>query len=287
MATSLGTFPQIQSRPEFAGILKQQETFSTGNAEDPGEEINSWFDKLCMQSGAEIAPSMLVFLSLCFAVTFGGVMFVIQENLLSTAILAIIGFFIPVVILLTMRARRQTLIVGQMPLLADGLARAARTGRSMEQCLHFVAEEVPSPLGDELKLSSGRLAMGLPVNRALNELPERTGVNSLRILTTALTVHQQTGGDIAKVMERMATTLRDRSQFLGRLQASTAASRATAVLMMVIPPLVFIFFMIRDPNYFNSLTSSKFGLYSLVIATILQVIGAIWVLSILQNSKRT
>lgn len=287
MASLTKEYPQIQPRPEFAGILKQQETFSSGDPDDPGESINSWFDRLLLQSGAEISATMVVFLCMCSAMVFGGTMFVIQENLLTTAVLGLIGFFVPIVILIVMRSRRQQLILNQMPMLADGLARAAKTGRSMEHCLQFVALEIPTPLGDEMKNCAGKLEMGLPMGQALSSLPERTGVNSLRIMTTALTVHQQTGGDVVKVLERMANTLRDRLQFLGRLRAATAASQATAILMMVIPPVVLIFFMARDPNYLNLLLVSNWGRYSLVLAVILQVVGIVWVLRIFQTSRRT
>ena len=287
MVTAVQDFPTIKPRPEFAGILKQQETFATGDVDDPGEQINSWFDKLLLQTGAGISPMVVVMLCITSAILFGGLMYVIQENLLTTAILGMIGFIVPIGVLMGMRARRQQLILSQMPLMADGLARASRTGRSMEQCISFVAGELPSPLGDEVKLCSSKLEMGLPMQQALSELPERTGVNSLRILTTALGVHQQTGGDVSRVLERMGTTLRDRLQFLGRLRAATAASRATAILMMVIPPLVLIFFMFRDSNYLTTLTNSSWGRFSLMLAIGLQVVGAIWTLRVLQTSKRT
>lgn len=289
MATDSFTIPKIEPRQEFAGIIKDRETFAASNVEpgDASNEVNSWFDRLMVQSGANISPSIVVLLCMCTALLFGGMLFVIFENLLLTALTALIGFFVPVVVLLAMRSRRQAQIVDQMPPMVDELARAAKAGRSLPACLNLVSEDTPSPLGDEIRICSRKLAMGIPMAAALEELPERTGVNTLRILTTALNVHQLTGGDLVSVLERLSRTLRDRAQFLGRLRAATAASRATAILMLVLPLLILGFFVFREPDYFQRLMGSTWGWAATVTGIVLQIIGAVWVFRILSTTSKS
>jgi tight adherence protein B len=75
--------------------------------------------------------------------------------------------------------------------------------------------------------------------------------------------------------------------YLARLRASTAASRATAILMLVIPPLVLGFFMLRDPEYFSKLFAVKWGRIVTLIAAALDIIGIVWVLRVLKSSQQT
>ncbi|QDU41340.1 Bacterial type II secretion system protein F domain protein [Maioricimonas rarisocia] len=277
----------ITPQPEFAGILRQQETFASGQGDDVGERLNSWFDRLMLQAGMEIAPAMVLALCLCSGATVGGFVFVAQENLLTTALASLLGFILPLIVAMIVRSRRQTTMMNQLPPMIDELARAAKTGRSLESCLQLVAEDTPAPLGTELQLCTRRLALGMPLRDALEQLPTRTGLVSTSVLVTALTVHRETGGDLVKVLERLSQTLRDRLQFQGRLRAATAASRATAILMIALPPAVLMFFTFRDPEYFNNLMTSQWGRTATFTALMLEFVGAMWVMRILRNSQRT
>lgn len=288
MATDAVSFRPIRPRPEFAGILKTDETFArSGDSDSAGEQINGWFDRLMLQSGLETSPRALLMLCLLCAVALGGAVFVLRENILLAALAALPGAWIPVGTAVLARARRQSQILRQMPDMVGELARAARTGRSLEQCVDIVAADTPAPLGDELKRCRQKLQLGLSVAEAFAELPERTGVVSVNIFTMALSVHEQTGGDLVTVLDRLARTIRDRISFLGRLKAQTIASRATAVLMLLLPPFILAFFVFRDPDYFSDLMDSQWGLTTVLTAVTLQIIGSVWVLRILRQSKRT
>lgn len=277
---------RIQPAPAFADILRDREEFAVGDEEGFSEQMNGWFDRLMLQSGTEISPSMILALSVCAAVTAGGIAWVIQENLLTTALAAMLGSMIPIIATVITRARRQKQITEQLPDMVDELARAAKTGRSLEQCLQLVADDTPSPLGDELKLCVRKMELGMSITGAIRDLPDRTGVVSLNVLRTALTVHHQTGGDLISVLDRLSATIRDRISYLGRLQAATAASRASAIMMLVIPPGVVFFFLFRDPTYLERLVDSTWGRNITITAIILQIIGAVWVLRILKSSRQ-
>lgn len=286
MTTSLVTEP-IERRPEFAGILRDEQIYSTGRADDAAERINGWFDRLMIQSGLNVSPPVMLLLCLLGTITLGGGVFVLQENLLTTGLAAALGGAAPLLTAVVQRNRRQMQMLRQMPGMVGELARAARTGRNLEQCFLTVAADTPVPLGSELRLCARKMQMGVGVGAAVRELPERTGLVSANVLVTALTVHQQTGGDLVRVLERLAQTIRDRLTFLGRIRAATAASRATAVLMVALPPLILAFFLMRDPAYFTNLMASRWGRIATGISITLQLIGTAWIVRILKNSRRT
>jgi tight adherence protein B len=132
-----------------------------------------------------------------------------------------------------------------------------------------------------------RLQLGMSIPEALRDLPHRTGLSSTNVLVTALAVHRETGGDLVQVLERLARTIRDRIQFQGRLRAATAASRATAILMVAVPPAVLVFFTFRDPGYLGELMNSAWGRRVTLTAVVLQVVGTLWVLRVLKRSQNS
>jgi len=285
--TSTITRPAIALKPEFEKILRTDEVFGTGVGNDIEDRLNNAFDLLLIRSGLEIAPSMFLLLSMCTGLTLGGLIFVVQENILTTSLGVFAGGLIPLIWALIAQSTRRQKMLTQLPDMIDELARAARTGRSVDQCLMLVAQDTPAPLGSELKRCAGRLDLGIGMPGALADLPVRTGIVTTKILAMALSVHATSGGDLISVLERLSRTIRSRMLYLARLRASTAASRATAILMLVIPPLVLGFFMFRDPAYFSKLFSVKWGRIITLIAAALDVLGVVWVLRVLKNSQQT
>lgn len=279
--------PAVAAEPAYSKILRVEEKFGTGKGADFEDRLNNAFDLMLIRSGIGMAPTLFLMLCACSAITIGGILFVVQENVLTASFGLAFGAAIPVAWALIAQSRRTQKMLGQLPEMVDELARAGRTGRSVEQCFMLVAQDTPSPLGDELKRCAGRLDLGIGMPGALAELPIRTGIVSTKILVMALSVHATSGGDLISVLERLSRTIRGRISFLARLRASTAASRATTVMMLVIPPLVLGFFVLRDPTYFNKLLAVKWGRIVTLVAAALDVIGIVWVLRIMKNSQQS
>lgn len=276
---------------EFAGILREETRFVspdvTPESATANDKINGWFDRLMVQSGIGLHPIALVLLCIAGAILIGGLLFLLTENPMLAGLGLAIGLFLPIGLAMWARSRRQTKILDQLPNMIDELSRSARTGKSMEQCIHTVAHDTRSPLGDEMQVASDRMKMGIPVGEALGDLHERTGLVSLSLLSTALTVHNQTGGDLIAVLRRLSTTLRDRMQFIGRLRTATAASRWTAIFLVLVPIVPIAVYLYRDPNYFGRLLESPWGFWLTTVAVLFQVIGTVWVLGVMASSRKT
>lgn len=287
MASDLLSRP-IESMPDFAGILREQETYGrSGEPDNFSDSINNNFDLLMVQSGLEVAPSVMLFFCLLGSMVLGGMVFVLQENLLTSALSAGIGAVAPIIAAIVIRERRKQKMMLQLPSMIDELARAAKTGRSVQQCWEIVANDTAEPLGGELKNCARRMRMGEDLPTAIGELPRRTGLVTLNILVTALSVHQQTGGDLVTVLNRLSETIRDRLLFLGRLRAATTGSRATAVLMLGLPVFIVMFFSFRDPDYVTKLLDSSFARNMTLFGIGMQIVGSIVIANILKNSQRS
>lgn len=276
----------IEQRPEFAGVLKENQQFATGTSSGAGETVNGWFDRLMLQSGIRTPPAVWLGLSLVSGLTTGGLLFVLFERPFVTAIAAFIGLALPVVLAIVMRSRRQQQILNQLPGMAEELARTAQSGCNLHKSFQMIAADTASPLGDELRVSARRAEMGMDLATAVRDLPVRTGVSSLTMLTSAIAVYQDTGGDLISVLERLATSVRDRLHFVSRLRAATIASRLGAIMMVTVPILIVGFYLFRDPQYLDKLLGSFWGRLSLWLAVGLQILGCTIVYRILSRTAR-
>ena len=278
--------PILERRAEFSGLLRENQQFATGAGQGISESVNGWFDRLMIQSGIRTSPMVWLGLCLLSALTFGGMAFVLSERDIPTVFFSVLGLLLPVGIAIALRNRRQNAIMAQLPGMADELARSARAGRNLEQSLVLVAGDTPAPLGDELKVSARRMEMGLDVASSVRDLSDRTGVSTLTIFASALSLHQDTGGDLIMVLDRLATAVRDRLHFVARQRAATIASRWGAALMVVIPCIVMMIYTVWYPDYLTRLTASSPGRISLWLGITGLLAGSFSVYRILARSAR-
>src|SRR5690606_25574918 len=137
-----------------------------------GNRLNGGFDELIIHSGVDANPGVILFLCLVSSILAGGLIYILQENFLSTSIAFMVGGMAPIAYLIFSRSSRQKKINDQLSDMVDELARAAKTGRSLTHCFISVAEKTPAPLGEALKEASRRLQMGVSMKAALDGLYE-------------------------------------------------------------------------------------------------------------------
>jgi len=253
--------PELRSIPRdvaFAGLLKEEIGFSEGTG---GTAVLS-------------------------GIASGGLFFVLTDRLVMSSVTAALGLLLPIVYALVLRSRRQAQIMQQLPLMSEEMARFARTGRNVEHAFMMLAADTPSPLGNELRVSARRIEMGMDVGSACRDLVSRTGVTTLTMFTAALSVNQETGGDLIQVLERLSTAIRDRLHFVARQRAATISSRLGSVMMITVPVIVIGFYVARDPQYLDKLFASGWGRSSFWTAVALQVVGSLIVFRILSRTSR-
>jgi tight adherence protein B len=202
--------PRIESRPEFADILRAAECYG-GRRAALGDRINRGFDRLMLQSGSRLSPAVALRLCILGAIALGGSVFVAFEDLLTTAVATGVGAFVPIAVLLVMRRRRESKMRKQLPRFVESLLCTARTGRGLQRCLEMAVPETPLPLATEIERSARRLEMGVGALEALGDLPERTGLPEMNRLVSALGAHDRDGSDLIAVLEHLETAIRQLS----------------------------------------------------------------------------
>ncbi|MEW9032160.1 MAG: type II secretion system F family protein [Planifilum fimeticola] len=164
----------------------------------------------------------------------------------------------------------------QLPEACRLLSSAARAGLSIPQGLELAVKELPAPIRNELEIVVQELQLGRHLEGALQELLKRVFSQDLHVFVNALIIQQRSGGDLARVMAQMASTMEERKIISQIIRSVTAQARYSAYLLPVISIFI-VFMMSRMIEGFFDLFTTFFGMIIAGIFVVLQIIGVLLV----------
>jgi len=163
--------------------------------------------------------------------------------------------------------------VQQLELVMRMLAGALRVGLGLRQAIILVTEEVPDPARREFMRVIGRTNIGVPILDALDELHKSMPSSEMYMFAKVVRVQQQTGGDLAKVLEKLAATIRDRRRIYRRMGALTAQGRFGGFIIGALPVLVGGFVIVTQPEMGNALLHTFPGMVCCGIFVVLEFLA--------------
>jgi tight adherence protein B len=164
--------------------------------------------------------------------------------------------------------------------LADALERVAtgvRAGHSIGAALQDVTTELADPLGRELQAVTASVRHGAGLSEALDAwAAEPTSSREVVLAAAALALGVQAGGRVARALDGVAATLRERRQLQAEVRALATQARASAWLL-ALAPLGFAGLMSTvEPGAVAFLFTTPVGLGCLTAGVALDVIGMVW-----------
>jgi tight adherence protein B len=190
------------------------------------------------------------------------------------ALATVVGTSAPFLYVSLKRKARLEKLLSQLPDAFDLMARVIRAGQTMSQALLAVADEFETPVATEFAFCFEQQNLGLPPEISLRELARRTGLVEIRIFVLSLLVQQQTGGNLAELLDKLAGVIRERFRIRGKIKALTAEGRMQAAVLLALPPLMFLVIMLMNPNYGRVLYQYPGLLIGMVVS---ELFGALWI----------
>ena len=163
----------------------------------------------------------------------------------------------------------------EFPEVIDLLSRSVRAGHSFASGLEIVSTDLPDPVSTEFRITFDEQRFGLPLRDALLSLCERVPLVDVRLFVIALLVQKETGGNLAEILDNLAHVIRERFRIAGEVRVRTAQGRLTAGILMALPVIMMIMLHVIDPEYVNVLFVDRMGQLMLIMAAVMQVLGAI------------
>jgi tight adherence protein B len=188
-------------------------------------------------------------------------------------VLAVLGYVLPSFYLRNRRGHRLREFDAQLPRAMELIANSMKAGQSVAQSLTAVVDNAASPVSDEFTLARREIELGASVESALNNMVRRIGSNDLRLMVMVITIQRSVGGDLPAILVTLADTMRQREEMRAEINAATAQSRATALIITLLPIVaaLLLYFIVRD--YFRPMLVNPIGWFMLAVAALMLFVG--------------
>lgn len=201
------------------------------------------------------------------------VAFTFTTSILSTGIVALITAFIPPFYIKMRIAKRRQLFQIQLGDALMILSNALRTGFSFTQALASVSKSLADPIGREFSTVTKELQLGVDVEEALLKVSDRMNNSDLKLLSTAVIVQQQVGGNLSEILDTLALTIRNRMAVARTVRTLTAQGRMSGMVIGCLPIVFLVVISIIAPGYILPLVGTLLGRVLLVIGAVMQLFG--------------
>ncbi len=173
------------------------------------------------------------------------------------------------------RAARLRDFEAQLPDAVDLIARALRAGHALTTGLQMVADELDSPIADEFRLLYEEQNYGLSLQDALRRFADRVPLLDARFFVTAVLTQRDAGGNLAEVLDNLASVIRERFRVRRQVRVISTHGRMTGWVLVLLPPGLALGFLLLTENHMQMLVRDPLGLRMIVAAIVLQIVGTL------------
>ncbi|MBL1141275.1 MAG: secretion system protein F [Proteobacteria bacterium] len=193
--------------------------------------------------------------------------------------LAVFGMLaiMPGAIYRSMRKKRLRKFEEQLP---DGLLMltgAMRAGASLNIALEGLVKEQPAPLSQEFELFMREQRIGTDFDKSLSNMEKRLPLQDFAMLTSALRINREIGGNLAEILESLANTLMRKHQMEGKIDSLTAQGRLQGIVMTGLPVLLAVLLYFMEPESMEKLWTTTVGYAVLAVIIIMEFLGYVMI----------
>jgi tight adherence protein B len=154
------------------------------------------------------------------------------------------------------------------------LANALKSIPSVSAAFQSVAETSSSPIRQEIELCIREMRVGCTLDEALLHMAARVSSPRLDSVLAAVILGRQIGGNLPRVLEATAGSIREISRLEGVLRTKTSEAKMQLYVIGAAPFVLVLALSQMSPGYFDPLQQSPLG-----YAVGLGAIGA-WLLAL-------
>ena len=173
------------------------------------------------------------------------------------------------------RIRRMARFEASLPDALELMAASLRSGQGFQRALQVTAEDMPSPVKEEFAMAVQDITIGHTVEESLQAIWKRVPSYEMELITTAIGIQLQVGGNLSEILQKIAGTLRERARIRGEIATLTAEGKLSAIMVFAIPIILFFWMLSKNPTYMAPLLNTDIGRMMLLVAAISECVGMI------------
>lgn len=216
-------------------------------------ERSSWGDKIAKElarADLKFKPGEYIALMVIaiFAVAVVGY-FMGGKSIIVAIIGGIIGSFLPRMYVKREQSGRLIRFDGQLPDMLNLMVNGLRAGYSNLQAMEAVSRELPNPIADEFRRVVQEISLGVPTEKALENLLRRIPSEDLDLVITAMNVQREVGGNLAEILDTISYTIRERVRIKGEIRVLTAQVMYSGKMLSLMPLAVIGIIYLMNKEY--------------------------------------
>lgn len=181
-------------------------------------------------------------------------------------------------------ARQRSRQEAQLPVALERLATGVRAGSTLRQAFIDTAHATPNPLGRDLRAVAAEVAHGAGLPEALTRWGDHPHAHpTTRLAAGALGLAAESGGEVARSVDRVASTLRERREVQAEVRALATQAKASALVLGTAPVGFTALVAGVEPAVVTFLFTTPAGLACVTAGMGLDIVGAMWMARILRG----
>jgi tight adherence protein B len=234
------------------------------------------------QAGQKYLAYRVTLLSVALAVVAAFIAWTTTRTMIVPVVAAMIGAYLPFMLISQQRAKRMAKIEEQIPDAIDTMTRALRAGHPFNATLRMVAEDLDEPIAGEFELTFGDINYGNDLRRAMLGLLSRVPSVTMMALVTSVLVQKETGGNLAEILNQISGVVRGRFKLHRKVKTLTAEGRMSAWILALVPLVLFAVISVTTPDYLPVLIEDPRGHNMIIYGMISGILGILWIRRILR-----
>lgn len=214
---------------------------------------------------------------MCLALFLGaysiGWLFLPANMQLLAFIPGLIVGLMPIFFVLRKRSARLWKFESQFPESLEFIARSMRAGHAFSVSLEMLHREFQEPLSGEFRRAFEEHNLGLPLDTALQKLAKRVPLLDVHFFVSAVLLQKRTGGNLAEILDKLASVIRERFKLRGKIRAISAHGKMTGTALSMIPVGVGAMMFLVNRDYVTFFITDEVGNYMALAAFGLQILG--------------
>ena len=149
--------------------------------------------------------------------------------------------------------KRQTRFIAHFPDAIDLMVRGVKAGLPITEAIKAASEEIPDPVGIELKRIIDGVRVGRKMNELLEETCKRLKLPEFNFFAISLSIQTETGGNLAETLNNLSEVLRGRRQLKRKIKAMSSEAKASAYIIGSLPFIMCFLIWFMNAEYIEGL----------------------------------
>jgi len=228
-----------------------------------------------LMSGVKVKPEEFVLIWILMSLGPSFLIYSLTSNLIRSLILFTLGLIIPPMYIKKQTKKRKVKFEQQLGDALLILSNGLRAGFSFTQALDNISKDLADPIKTEFSQISREAKLGLDIEISLNKVADKMESADMRLLTTAVSVQRQVGGNLSEIIDTIAETIRERQEIQRTVKTLTSQGRISGKIIGLLPIALLLIITFINPVYMEPMFNTSYGYTLIGISVFLEVLGFI------------